>query len=167
MRKLPLVCALAALPLALAGCGGGGGGDGIPAELVGTYTTTLEAGDIPANPAPELEGAAGEWELVIAISGAPDGGPALAINHPEEGNLEAPGLTVDGDQFLLEDEECAAGPDGKAIARNPGQTRLELVFDDNGTPDDPFDDIELSREIVKGSTGRSDDFCDAAVPALT
>jgi len=50
MRKLPLVCALAALPLALAGCGGGGGGDGIPAELVGTYTTTLEAGDIPREP---------------------------------------------------------------------------------------------------------------------
>ena len=59
------------------------------------------------------------------------------------------------------------GPDGKAIARNPGQTRLELVFDDNGTPDDPLDDIELSRGVVKGSTGRSDDFCDAAVPALT
>ena len=111
MRKLTFVCALAALPLALAGCGGGGD-EGVPAQLVGTYTTTLEAGDIPENPAPELENAAGEWELVIATSGAPDGGPALAINHPEEGNLEAPGLTVDGDQFLLEDEECAAGPDG-------------------------------------------------------
>jgi len=111
MRKLTFVCALAALPLALAGCGGGGD-EGVPAQLVGTYTTTLEAGDIPENPAPELKNAAGEWELVIATSGAPDGGPALAINHPEEGNLEAPGLTVDGDQFLLEDEECAAGPDG-------------------------------------------------------
>jgi FlaG/FlaF family flagellin (archaellin) len=58
------------------------------------------------------------------------------------------------------------GTDGKAIARNPGQTRIEIVFEDNGTPDDPFDDIELSREIVKGSTGRSDDFCAAVVPAL-
>jgi hypothetical protein len=48
---------------------------------------------------------------------------------------------------------------GKAIARNPGQTRFVIVFDANGT--------ELSREIVKSSTGRSDDFCDAAVPALT
>ena len=111
MRKLTFVCALAAVPLALAGCGGGGD-EGVPAQLVGTYTTTLEAGDIPENPAPELKNAAGEWELVIATSGAPDGGPALAINHPEEGNLEAPGLTVDGDQLLLEDEECAAGPDG-------------------------------------------------------
>jgi len=59
------------------------------------------------------------------------------------------------------------GTNGKAIARNPGQTRLELVFDVNGTPDDPFDDIELSRRVVKGSTGRTDAFCDAAVPALT
>lgn len=59
------------------------------------------------------------------------------------------------------------GANGKAIARNPGQTRLEIVFDANDTPDDPFDDIELSRRVVKGSTGRSDDFCAAAVPALT
>jgi hypothetical protein len=58
------------------------------------------------------------------------------------------------------------GPDGRAIARNPGQTRLEIVFDDNGTPDDPFDDIEVSRQVVKGSTGRTDDFCEAAVPAF-
>jgi hypothetical protein len=59
------------------------------------------------------------------------------------------------------------GPDGRAIARNPGQVRLELLVDDNGTPDDPFDDIELDRHVVKESTGRSDDFCDAAVAALT
>jgi hypothetical protein len=48
---------------------------------------------------------------------------------------------------------------GKAIARNPGQTRLVIVFDANGD--------EVSRDIVKGSTGRSDDFCDAAVGALS
>jgi hypothetical protein len=53
---------------------------------------------------------------------------------------------------VLYDEE------GKAIARNPGQVRLVIVFDANGD--------EVSRELVKGSTGRSDDFCDAAVPAL-
>jgi hypothetical protein len=51
------------------------------------------------------------------------------------------------------------GPDGKAIARNPGQTWLELIFDASGH--------ETSRAVVKGSTGRSDDFCDAAVPALS
>jgi hypothetical protein len=48
---------------------------------------------------------------------------------------------------------------GKAIARNPGQTRFVIVFDAAGN--------EVSREIVKGSTGRSDDFCDAAVAALS
>jgi hypothetical protein len=59
------------------------------------------------------------------------------------------------------------GTNGEAIARNPGQTRLEIDFDDNGTPDDPSDDVELDRRIVKGSTGRSDDFCTAAVTALS
>ena len=92
--------------LAVAGCGGGSSSDdGVPPELVGTYTTTLQPADIPANAAPELE--TGDWELVIATSGAPDDGPALAINQPTTGNLEAPGLTVDGDTLKLEQEECA------------------------------------------------------------
>jgi hypothetical protein len=60
------------------------------------------------------------------------------------------------------------GADGKAIARNPGQLRFELLFDDGGTPTDPFDDEFLADlGVVKGSTGRSDDFCKAAVPALS
>jgi hypothetical protein len=58
------------------------------------------------------------------------------------------------------------GPDGKAIARNPGQSRFELLLDDNGTPEDPFDDIELGFELVKGSTGRTDDFCAAALDVI-
>jgi hypothetical protein len=59
------------------------------------------------------------------------------------------------------------GPDGKAIARNPGQSRFELLFDQNGTPTDLSDDELISMELVKGSTGRSDDICAAAVEALT
>ena len=59
------------------------------------------------------------------------------------------------------------GANGKAIARNPGQTRFELVVDHGGTPNDPSDDEEVSFRIVKESTGRSDDFCEAAVGALT
>ena len=51
------------------------------------------------------------------------------------------------------------GEDGKAIARNPGQVLLELVFGPSGA--------ELSRRVVRESTGRSDEFCDAAVPALS
>jgi len=60
------------------------------------------------------------------------------------------------------------GPDGKVIARNPGQTRVEILVDDGGTPADPSDDefLEFLGE-VKESTGRSDDFCAAAVPFLT
>ena len=54
---------------------------------------------------------------------------------------------------------------GKAIGRNPGQVRFEFVVDHNGTPD-PTDDILLSETLVKGSTGRSDDFCEVVVPAL-
>jgi hypothetical protein len=60
------------------------------------------------------------------------------------------------------------GPDGKAIARNPGQVRTELLFDDAGTPTDPFDDVFLGVvRVVKESTGRTDDFCAAIVPVLT
>ncbi len=59
------------------------------------------------------------------------------------------------------------GANGKAIARNPGQVRFELVLDHGGTPTDPSDDVELSFELVKGSTGRTDDFCAATVAALS
>jgi hypothetical protein len=60
------------------------------------------------------------------------------------------------------------GANGKAIARNPGQVRFELLIDDGGTPADPFDDEFLADlGLVKESTGRNDDFCEAAVPALS
>jgi hypothetical protein len=59
------------------------------------------------------------------------------------------------------------GPDGKAIARNPGQIRFEILVDDAGTPGDPTDNEFLEfLGIVKESTGRSDDFCAAVVPVL-
>ncbi len=60
------------------------------------------------------------------------------------------------------------GEDGKAIARNPGQIRFEILIDDGGTPTDPSDDEFLDfLGVVKDSIGRSDDFCEAAVPALS
>ncbi len=59
------------------------------------------------------------------------------------------------------------GSDGKAIARNPGLVRLVILVDHGGTPTDPSDDeFVADLGIVKGSTGRSDDFCSAAVAAL-
>jgi hypothetical protein len=59
------------------------------------------------------------------------------------------------------------GENGKAIARNPGQIRLELIIDHGGTPNDPSDDVILAEELVRDSTGRTDDFCEVAVPALS
>ncbi len=60
------------------------------------------------------------------------------------------------------------GPDGKAIARNPGQVRFELLIDHGGTPRDPSDDEVLEfLGVVKESTGRTDDFCTAVVPAIS
>lgn len=68
---------------------------------------------------------------------------------------------------LVTGNSTTYGMDGKAIARNPGQVRDEILVDNNQTPQDPSDDefLEFIREI-KGSTGRTDDFCAAAVQAL-
>lgn len=69
---------------------------------------------------------------------------------------------------LATGNEATYGMDGKAIARNPGQSRWEILVDNNGTPKDPADDefLEFLGD-VKGSTGRTDDFCAAAVAELT
>ena len=59
------------------------------------------------------------------------------------------------------------GQGGSVLARNPGQRRIELLVDNAGTATDPFDDEFIAVVgVVKESTGRSDDFCAAAVPAL-
>jgi len=58
------------------------------------------------------------------------------------------------------------GENGKVIARDPGQTRIELLLDTKGTPNDPTDDTDQFVGVVKESTGRSDDYCEVAVPIL-
>jgi hypothetical protein len=98
--------ALLVATLALTGCGGSGDG-GLPPELVGTYETTLEKGDLPSDPPPELVDGGLDWKLTIATSGGPGDGPVLVIDSASEfGNLEAPALRIDGDRLLLDDEEC-------------------------------------------------------------
>lgn len=67
---------------------------------------------------------------------------------------------------LLTGPSTLYGPDGKALARDPGQVRFLLVIDTNGTPNDPNDDFEVSSELIKGSTGRTDDYCAAIVAAI-
>ena len=68
--------------------------------------------------------------------------------------------------FLATGPSSLYGPDGKAIARDPGQVRFEFVVDHGGTPTDPSDDVELSSTQIKGSTGRSDDYCQAIIDAI-
>jgi hypothetical protein len=68
---------------------------------------------------------------------------------------------------LTTGNEVLYGEDGKVIARNPGQVRFEFLIDHGGTPTDPSDDEFLEfLGVVKESTGRNDDFCEAAVPIL-
>ena len=59
------------------------------------------------------------------------------------------------------------GPDGRIIGKNTGQTRWESVIDLNGTPDYFDDDVVTSEEVLLGSTGTNDDFCEVAEDALT
>ena len=40
------------------------------------------------------------------------------------------------------------------------------MVDHGGTPTDPSDDTEISFTQIKDSTGRTDDYCEAAVGAL-
>jgi hypothetical protein len=61
--------------------------------------------------------------------------------------------------ILATGNATAYGPDGKAIARDPGQVRFVIYIDADGNL--TFGDV------VKDSTGRSDSFCDAALPAIT
>ena len=103
--RLAILVAAGILALALSGCSGSDSEAGVPPELAGTYVTTLEDEDLPPNGPPELE--AGRWELAIGELEGADGGSFLAIDHPTEGTLEEPGLTIDGDVLKLKDEECA------------------------------------------------------------
>jgi hypothetical protein len=82
-------------------------------------------------------------------------------------------VTDNGDGTLMvlvmsTGNEAVSGPDGKAVARNPGQVRFEQLFDNAGTPSDRSDDTLLSERDVKGSTGRNDntDICTVTVPVF-
>jgi hypothetical protein len=104
------IAAVAVLGVVVAGCGGSsdGGSGQPPDELVGTYTTRLEPGDVAGNDAPELRDASERpWMLRIGATGGPDDGPFLAIDFGPGDNLESPALRVESDRLLLDDEECA------------------------------------------------------------
>ncbi|MDQ3857935.1 MAG: hypothetical protein M3327_05730 [Actinomycetota bacterium] len=98
-----------------------------------------------------------------------NGKSVTSVAHVTEKDLR---VTDNGDGtltvlVLATGNAVVYGPDGKAIARDPGQTRFELLVDHGGTPTDPSDDEVLDFRVVKDSTGRSDEFCEAVVPALS
>src|SRR3954454_12001855 len=60
----------------------------VPAELLGTYETSLKKSDLPANPPGELtEGT--DWKLTIAKTGGVNDGPVFAIANAEAGRSRA------------------------------------------------------------------------------
>lgn len=77
----------------------------------------------------------------------------LSITVNDDGTLTIIVLLTGGGQLY--------GDDGQLIAKGDGQVRFEVVLDYNGTLTDPSDDIELSSELIFGSTGTNDDFCAA------
>ncbi len=125
----------------------------IPARLIGTYATTLQPRDIPANAPPELADAGFSWTLRIETTGGPDGGPYLAIDSDKMGNLEAPSLRVHGDRLFLLNEECAS-PTGTKFYDNEyrwsvsGRT-LEIETVTNKCPDRVAETIITSRPWTK------------------
>ena len=74
----------------------------------------------------------------------------LKLSYDPETHL----LTID---TLATGNSTLYGPDGKAIARNPGQVRFHIVYN-------VVTNVEVSFEQTKESTGRSDDFCAVEVP---
>ena len=57
---------------------------------------------------------------------------------------------------LLTGGERTYGHEGNLIARNSGQVRLRIVYDVEH-------DVVLSNELIFGSTGTNDDFCEAVL----
>src|SRR3954469_3973996 len=116
---LPVPMIAVALSIA-AGCGGDddsdtsgtksskAAADPVPAELLGTYETTLKKSDLPADPPGELTESP-SWKLTIAKSGGVNNGPVFAIANADAGSLEGPSFSVKGDHIVLHREECAAG----------------------------------------------------------
>ena len=103
-----------------------------------------------------------ETELVTNLANG------KTVTHVWTGNTKDLKVTDNGDGTLTilglgGGNDVLYGSDGKAIARDPGQIKFEVVVDDGGTPADPFDDEVIDGSFIR-ETGRTDDFC-AATPA--
>lgn len=124
---------------------------------------------------------------VLLNSRKPGTAPYFQANVRAEATYSGPGGVVTEDVRILDKDlkitdngdgtmtilvlatgnAAAYDESGKAIARNPGQVRYEILIDYGEDFADPFDDtfLEFLGE-VKGSTGRTDDFCAAVLPII-
>ena len=123
--------------------------------IEGTYSITLHQPGDPAYYA--------EHVTIDQVVTNPDNGRSTRVHGRslskdvvvhQDGNV----LTL---IFLVTGGSSLYGPDGKLIAKRSGQMRFRTVVDNNGTPADPDDDVEISFELLK-STGPNDNYCDQA-----
>ena len=70
------------------------------------------------------------------------------VDDPAAGTLAIVALLTGGNRTL--------GHDGHLIASNSGQVRFRIVYD-------YVHDVEISNELIFGSTGTNDDFCAAVL----
>ena len=164
MRRLPVI----AVGLMFAGCGGSDGGSTSPttttpakakpapppAELVGTYTTTLRPSDLPSPVPPELEGSR-RWIVKITKSGGIDDAPTLTITQPgKDDALESSTLSVSGSTLKLSGQECAQPTGGDKLVSSAyrytldGDT-LRLTTVKPGCPDKVAETILASRPLTR------------------
>jgi hypothetical protein len=152
-----MVLVLALPIIAAAGCGGDSSdktaaassatpqgdkpGGPPPAQLLGTYATTLKRADVPAGPPPELKSQRA-WLMKITKDGGPGNAPSLAIIRPPSDPLEAATLSVSADTLTLSKEECApSDPSGQytfvtsAYRWTLDGTSLRLTTLKKGCPD--------------------------------
>ena len=134
----------------VAACGGGGSSSSTagtsegppPANLVGTYKTTLKPSDLPPNPSPPLAEGGPDWTLTISKNGGPNNSPALTINSGNESDsVTSAKLGVSGNTLFLHNEECEnkAGTNTTFVESEyrwslSGKT-LQLTNVKNGCPD--------------------------------
>jgi hypothetical protein len=72
----------------------------------------------------------------------------LKLTDNGDGTITIIALLTGGNRIL--------GDSGHLIAKNSGQVRFEIVYD-------YVNDVDISNELIFGSTGTNDDFCEAVL----
>ena len=143
------------------------GVNGLKVTSDGTFTTSFTAGTKGKD---GLVYFAEHIDIVNTITNPKTGLSATIFESTTSKDLD---VIDNGDGtltivILATGSSSVTGPDGTVIARNPGQFRFSILIDDGGTPSDPSDDEFITDlDVLKESTGRTDDYCAAIVDAIT